>query len=361
MRAGTAKVIHFLMILAMVTTVMSCTGRKHFVLEPGAEYLIITGEGADSLTLRAAEELERYFTLITSRPLMKAIQGNRDCRTVSIGRNAVTDSTVAADINSLSRDGFVISADRKNLLIAGNNGKADLGAVYAFLEEFGGCMRFTSTEEYILPLNKISVPPMHRVYEPAFRFRVAHFPDRNSPVFTEWNRLSTFNDWGMFVHTFHQLMPPSEYFISHPEYYSLVNGRRIQDGQLCLSNPEVIRILTENLGKRIEESPDKIYWSVSQNDCINYCECDECRKLYEKYGSVSGAYVEMANRIAEKFPDRQISTLAYQFTRQAPHNIKPAPNVNIMFCSIECNRSMPLGTDPSQRRLRQRHDRLGAL
>jgi len=346
MRAGTAEVIRFLMVLAVATTVMSCAGRKHFVLEPGAVYKVITGEGADSLTLRAAEELERHFALITSEPLLKTVKGNKDYRTVSIGRTGITDSTITGEIRSLSRDGFVISADRKNLVIAGNNGRADLGAVYAFLEEFAGCMRFTTSEEFIPSLRKIRVPLMHRIYEPAFLFRIAHFPDRNSPVFTEWNRLSTFNDWGMFVHTFHQLMPPAVYFTSHPEYYSLVNGRRIQDGQLCLSNPEVIRTLAENLGKRIEESPEKKYWSVSQNDCINYCECDECRKLYEKYGSVSGAYVEMANRIAEKFPDRQISTLAYQFTRQAPHNIKPAPNVNIMFCSIECNRSMPLKTDP---------------
>jgi hypothetical protein len=86
--------------------------------------------------------------------------------------------------------------------------------------------------------------------------------------------------------------------------------------------------------------------TVSQNDCINYCECDNCRKLYTKYISVSGAYIEMANTLAARFPDKQISTLAYQFTRQAPENIKPAENVNIMFCSIECNRSMPLAEDP---------------
>jgi len=54
----------------------------------------------------------------------------------------------------------------------------------------------------------------------------------------------------------------------------------------------------------------------------------------------------MANSIAAEFPDKQISTLAYQFTRAAPQNIKPLDNVNIMFCSIECNRSMALIDDP---------------
>ncbi len=47
------------------------------------------------------------------------------------------------------------------------------------------------------------------------------------------------------------------------------------------------------------------------------------------------------------FPDKIISTLAYQYTRSAPKKVKPLPNVNIMLCSIECNRSMPIAKDPS--------------
>jgi len=335
-----------LLLLTVTAIAASCTGGKKFTLEPGQKYLIVAGEEADSLTLKAVSELERYFSLITSEPLLKPGKNDKINKTVYIGKSGITDTTVFNEIEGLSKDGFLIVSDRNKLILAGNNGQADLYAVYALLEEFGGCMRFTSEEEYIPRSGKIVIPPAHKVYKPAFSFRVAHFPDRNNRSFTDWNRMSTFDDWGMFVHTFPQLMPPSEYFASHPEYFSLVNGRRIRDGQLCLSNPEVIRILAENLGKRIAENPGKTYWSVSQNDCINYCECDGCKKLYEKYGSVSGAYVEMANRIAEKFPDKQISTLAYQFTRQAPRNIVPAPNVNIMFCSIECNRSMPLANDP---------------
>ena len=334
------------LILTVNAITVSCTGGKKFILQPGHKYHIVAGEEPDSLTLKAVSELEKYFYLVTSEPLLKAGDDAKKNGTIFIGRSGITDSTILKEVNGLSKDGFLVVSDGNKLILAGNNGQSDLYAVYAFLEEFAGCLRFTSDEEYIPQARRIEIPPVHRVSEPAFSFRVAHFPGRNSIPFTDWNRLSTFDDWGMFVHTFPRLLPPSEYFASHPEYFSLVNGRRIRDGQLCLSNPEVISILTENLGKLIAEDPDKTYWSVSQNDCINYCECDDCKKLYEKYGSVSGVYVEMANRIAEKFPERQISTLAYQFTRQAPRNIVPASNVNIMFCSIECNRSMPLADDP---------------
>ncbi|MCU0460253.1 MAG: DUF4838 domain-containing protein [Bacteroidales bacterium] len=346
MRTGIIRLTYLLLLSLVAIGAISCNGGKKFVLEPAARYMVVTGDAPDSLTITAAAELERYFSLITSAPFHKTSHNEKPIRRIYIGRSGISDPAILREIDSLSSDGFLIVPEKERLIIAGKNGHADLGAVYSVLEQFAGCMRFTSEEEYTPQLRKITIPPGHKIHEPAFSFRVAHFPDRTSSTFTSWNRMSTFSDWGLFVHTFQRLMPPQEYFATHPEYFSLVNGRRIRDGQLCLSNPDVIRILTENLGKRIAEEPEKTYWSVSQNDCINYCECEECRKLYQKYGSISGAYVEMANRIAEKFPDKQISTLAYQFTRQAPQNITLAPNVNIMFCSIECNRSMPLATDP---------------
>ncbi|NLA49290.1 MAG: DUF4838 domain-containing protein [Bacteroidales bacterium] len=46
-----------------------------------------------------------------------------------------------------------------------------------------------------------------------------------------------------------------------------------------------------------------------------------------------------------------ISTLAYQYTRQAPLNLRPLDNVNIMLCSIEMRRDMPfaVATDQTSR------------
>ncbi len=71
--------------------------------------------------------------------------------------------------------------------------------------------------------------------------------------------------------------------------------------------------------------------------------------------------IAFVNRVAGEFPDKVISTLAYQYTRSAPKNIKPAPNVNIMLCSIECNRSKPIATDPSSASFRKDVEDWGRL
>jgi hypothetical protein len=202
--------------------------------------------------------------------------------------------------------------------------------------------------EYDAPrVNQVQIPEVKsKCYNPDFDFRRTLFPGQHDREYRNWYKLEQLDDWGMFVHTFHKLLPPETYFEAHPEYYSEIGGRRLQDAQLCLSNPEVIQLLIENLGKEMAMQPEKTVWSVSQNDAYNYCECENCKKMYEKYGAYSGAYIYMANEIARAYPDKVISTLAYQFTREAPINIKPDPNVNIMFCSIECNRSMALTEDP---------------
>jgi hypothetical protein len=51
------------------------------------------------------------------------------------------------------------------------------------------------------------------------------------------------------------------------------------------------------------------------------------------------------NHVADQFPDKMISTLAYEYGRHAPKTLKPRDNVNIMLCSIEAYRDKPLTED----------------
>jgi hypothetical protein len=63
----------------------------------------------------------------------------------------------------------------------------------------------------------------------------------------------------------------------------------------------------------------------------------------EREESPAGSVIAFVNKIAVEFPDRKISTLAYQYTRKAPKQIKPEGNVLITLCSIECDRSAAIG------------------
>ena len=130
-----------------------------------------------------------------------------------------------------------------------------------------------------------------------------HFlPDTRDPEYTDWHRLSSRDDWGLFVHTFNELVSPDQYGKTHPEYYSLINGNRQPGTQLCLSNREVLAVLIANLKEKMAAKPGATYWSVSQNDNDQYCRCEPCTQLNAKYGGVpSGSILYFVNKVAKSF------------------------------------------------------------
>jgi hypothetical protein len=67
----------------------------------------------------------------------------------------------------------------------------------------------------------------------------------------------------------------------------------------------------------------------------------------EEEQSPAGPIIRFVNRVAEQFPEKVISTLAYQYSRSAPVITKPLDNVQVMLCTIELNRSKPIATDPT--------------
>jgi hypothetical protein len=121
-----------------------------------------------------------------------------------------------------------------------------------------------------------------------------------------------------------------------------VDGKR-QDkhfgAQLCLTNPEVVRIATDSVLRWIAEHPEADVFSVDQNDGYGFCECENCAALDEAEGSQAGTVLNFVNQIAdvvaEKHPDVQLQTLAYVYSEIPPKTIKPRPNVTIRMCHYD--------------------------
>jgi hypothetical protein len=124
-----------------------------------------------------------------------------------------------------------------------------------------------------------------------------------------------------------------------------MNGKRIID-QICLSHPQVFELVINKLKEEMALQPDKNVWSVSQDDNFSYCQCAQCNKVIEEEQSPAGPIIRFVNRVADVFPDKIISTLAYQYSRKAPLLTKPRENVQVMLCTIELNRSKPIASDP---------------
>ncbi len=250
--------------------------------------------------------------------------------------------------------GYIICGDGKNLCLYGEGEKGTLYAVYAYLEMIGYRM-YTPTAMVIPDIFSLEVPQCHVESNPSFAYReVSYYYPNHSQLYADWHHLHTVADrdrlFGMFVHTFKDLIPPDRYYDTHPEWFSLNNGRRSRDGQLCLSNPAVLEEICRRLADTMATAPEKKMWSVSNNDNYNACQCSECLHMDSLYGGPTGTLLHFVNQVARRFPNKTISTLAYQYTRCAPTNpaVKPEKNVNIMFCSIECGRELPIADNPRE-------------
>jgi hypothetical protein len=337
--------------LILIFTTFASSGQIQLFFNGSSEYRIVIPADANPLEDRASIILQDYLGRISGFKMDIVTDLDEPiAREILVGRtNRLDESGIRVKTEKLDRDGFAILTVKERLFIIGGSPQGTLNGVYTFLEEHLGCRMYT-TEAVVVPRSReLVLPRIKDIQNPVFTYRETYFPGRFDPLFREWHKLHSHhsNEWGLWVHTFDDFVPPKTYFREHPEYFSEINGKRVPDGQLCLSNPEVFAVLTENLKQRISEEPDALYWSVSQNDNYLACQCSGCRAEAEHYGGESGLMIRFVNDVARMFPEKVISTLAYQYTRSAPEGIIPLPNVNIMLCSIECNRSLPLLNDPS--------------
>jgi hypothetical protein len=311
---------------------------------------VVIPVNATEMEKKAASEMQHYLGLVTGvKPEVTDEQAKMKQVEIVIGRSNRFPLTV--ELNTLDPDGFVIITEGSRLCIAGGTHKGTLYGVYEFLERHLGCHFLTPDAELIPVLDSVVVPALDIRENPAFGSRETYYAGMEDPVFADKMRCDRHawkgaEDWGLWVHTMFTLVPPEKYFETHPEYYALMAGKRAKT-QLCLTNPEVLSITIESLRERMKEKPEATYWSVSQMDTYGACECASCKVIDDYEGGASGSMITFVNKVAEAFPDKVISTLAYQYTRSAPKHIRPASNVNIMLCTIECDRSKPIAQDTS--------------
>ncbi len=262
------------------------------------------------------------------------------------------------DTKALGADGIVLRTVGRDLIVTGGASRGVYYAACELLERAVGCRWWAEDAELIPAASTITCPKMDLTYAPAIVCREPHFYmpnhdgawDAHNRVNGHFNPVPAQLGGHMQIlgwcHTFYQLIPPDRYARTHPEWFSLREGKRIWDyAQLCLTNPELVEEMARNALAWIRKEPDAGFISIAQNDWLGRCECPECLAIEAEDGSPSGPLVRFVNAVAERiekeFPGFRVETLAYQYTRKAPRVTRPRKNVVIRLCSIECDYGLP--------------------
>ncbi|WP_167017446.1 DUF4838 domain-containing protein [Chitinophaga sp. Cy-1792] len=306
-----------------------------------SEYSIVTPAAPSKAESKAATVLQDYIQKISGVKLPVVKENNFSGSTAIFVGN--TDHTSGPE--KVYGDGYYIGTTGKAVYVRGGSGKGVLYGAYHLLDTYMHC-RKTSGEAAFVPTAKtITLPDgLKDLQEPVFVYRESYYPMSTDPEYLDWHGLQRFEDlWGLWGHSFFKILPPDQHFAAHPEYYSLVNGKR-QALQLCLSNEQVYNLTVAYFRKAIATHPDAVYWSISPEDGPGYCTCDQCRKADEEEGSHAGALIRFVNRVAAAFPEQQFTTLAYGYSAKAPAKTRPAHNVFIFLSTIDAYRQQPLQT-----------------
>ncbi len=312
----------------------------HLIINGESDYSIVIPSDASPEELRAVTFLQDHLARISGceLPIIQA-----DTHDIS------HFISISKSDEITSGDGFSISTSEGNIHIKGGIDRGCIYGVGELLEQFMG-VRYYSPHYIVIPEREnVSLPEINMEDSSPNTYRNINGYFVRNQDYKDFHRLHDIDDMfarGYFVHTFHRLIPWQEYFHTNPEYFAYMNGKRIID-QLCLSNPDVLKLVIEKLRTEMVLQPDKQVWSVSQDDNFSYCQCELCSPVIDEEESPAGPIIRFVNQVAEEFPDKIISTLAYQYSRKAPVNTEPLDNVQIMLCTIELSRSKSIEEEPT--------------
>jgi len=319
-----------------------------------SSYRIALGSNASESEKWAAKELQHWLKEISGAELpVQQLDQPYEGPQIIVGYNELIKAKTGAHAPADLDESFRYCNSGSDILIYGGKMRGTMYGVMSYLENELGCRWYTPEVSVIPKRKELTFSWLDQSEKPGIRVRNDFYFEAFDPTWAARNRMNgtlgfneskpqiggTENYWA--VHTFYPLMPPAEFYANHPEYYSLIDGKRIYDhAQLCLTNPDVLKIIIERIKKRMFDSPEYLIYDVSQNDWHNPCQCDKCQAIVKKEGAESGLIIWFVNQVAEavekEFPDKFIGTLAYQYTRTPPKSIHPRNNVVVRLCSIEC-------------------------
>lgn len=354
--------------------------------------IVVPSGGGGVAVQRAAAEVAKYLKRMSDADVR--IVGEAEAThsiALHIGPTTVAQRSLPPDLN-LHSERFVIQSVPEGVVICGGSDRGTLYGAYHFLEALGCRWLTHDPDDEVVPDRKsIDVPEMSVDSRPAFDWRLFK---GNQPHLEPWGlklgmngffppETASENGHALFlpaqasgVHTFSQLIPASEYFSSHPDWFVNANGMRTKNlaeigGQLCLTAPGLIEEFTSRVREVFDANPNCRVISISPDDGFGWCECPRCLELDRQLCGARAPRVkllqeapfvgdrlfwfgnEVARGLAESHPDHKLLMLAYVNYVEPPDSVQPASNIVPFVCHyVPADYSREI-SDPSSEANRQ--------
>jgi hypothetical protein len=241
-----------------------------------------------------------------------------------------------------------------SLYLTGGGEQGTTFAIYAFLEDLCG-MRFFHPGRlgtHLPHSPDLSFDELDVTQVPSFTYR-RMWPSSQTP---DRRMLADWRTWfvrsrqgGPAMHMGHNLfrIVPPELFDEHPDYFPLIGGVRLDPRggapwQPELANDGVIELAAQGAIEAFAADPDRHSFSLSMNDYEGWSESEEALahdppefRDTQSRGKARRMIVfanAVAEKVAERFPDRYLIFYAYKSTLEPPSEPRLHPNVIASVC-----------------------------
>lgn len=332
------------------------------------EYVIVQNTNATQAEMLAAKELSSFLGKVTGANFAVVSEATRPLPPQALYVGWTDFAGRHADLSKLGQEDWIIKTKGRNLILTGGRPRGTLYAVYEFLEQELGCHWLDEFTEVVpsqpeLQLNELDIKGRPLFWERVIytgrdsmvdRERMNLFNVRNKDTSTTSAQYGFGNRYGSpnHCHTFYHYS--KDWPTDHPEYLAMdANGQRIRStsgigpGQICLTHPEVRRLMLAQLRKTIATDrelaakvgypPPRMY-AIEPNDNSLICQCPGCKAIVERERANAAAVIDLVNFLADgirdEFPDVLVDTLAYLTTLTPPQMVRPRDNVIIRLAQL---------------------------
>lgn len=345
-------ILSVVLILSCVVIAFAGAGNEIVLSENGVtQYKIVISKNATNTEKNAAKSLSEHLERISSAEFETVTDDTASTDKEIVIGVTNRDSEININRDEFDQDGVRIVTSGDKLFLTGGEERGALYAVFTFLEDYLGCRWFTKELTVVPETDILTISPIDYTFVPPFKLRQTYW--MFSTMYADYcveHKLHSYmayipSDWGgspaeyniNSVHTL-QWIITRDMFEEHPEYFGCDSeGNRSVNRQPCFSNEDVFELVVNN-AKSFFSQYNTIY-SISQNDGMSFCQCDDCTAFNKAHGGTdSASLINFVNRVAlavrEDYPNAQFETLAYQESLIPPENLELLDGIVIRMCPL---------------------------
>ncbi len=354
-RGASASALYSLFVVCCCASTVPAAALT-LVSDGTARAAIVVAPDADPIVFDAARDMAGILERMSGARLNIVARATGPA--VEVGP---PDATLAPLEYAVQRDG-----DRVSIRGGSPNGIAN--GVYAFLDDLG-CRWYLPgpVGEYIPRRATIAVDDLALGDAPDYVTVSGFGGHPHQPAGVNWlrrNRMIGFpqqshgHNWSSILHPRHKE--------SRPDLFALVRGGE-RSNHFCTTHPDVLDSAVAAANGYFDARPDAQMYSLSPTDGDDFCRCERCTALdrelgvdpFASGGSITDRLVvffnAVAERVAERHPDKKLAFYAYIIHTDPPRVVKPHPMLVPVVCHTpwdycqnhaigdpECRRNQPL-------------------